>query len=112
MHYQRWRRTGDPEEVRSAGRPSDAILGKVRTAYGKVWSPRTITRYKRALRIQWWAGGTNDEWLELQRGALRPNGTINVARLERLAEDLLRVAKEEGRLETFSHGGRTHIRKR
>lgn len=51
MHYQRWRRTGDPEKVRRAGRPRDDMLDDLRERFTGTWSPRTITRYKRVERL-------------------------------------------------------------
>ena len=51
MHYQRWRRTGDPEKLRRAGRPRDDMLDHLRERFTGTWSPTTITRYKRVMRL-------------------------------------------------------------
>lgn len=51
MHYPRWRRTGDPEEVRRAGRPRDEMLDDLRERFAGTWSPRTTTRYKRVMQL-------------------------------------------------------------
>ena len=102
LHYQRWRRTGDSEKVRPAGRPTDRWLEVLRHDYSRVWSPRTITRLKRVLRTcATYRPGSqlDDEWDDLWRVATRPNGTINVAQLERTANSRLSEANDAGLLD-------------
>jgi hypothetical protein len=102
-HYQRWRRTGDPEEVRRAGRPRDQMLERLREEFSGKWNPRTITRYKRALAMLWAAGCTEEEVENLSAAARIANGKPNVACLERLAKERVFTAVRKGRLEVVDH---------
>jgi len=113
MHYQRWRRTGDPEELRPAGRPRDQMLEGLRQEFSGKWSPRTITRYKRALALLWFAGCTEEEVEDLSAAARFASGKPNVARLEHLAKDKFFTALKQGRLEQVTkRQGRIFVRKR
>lgn len=113
MHYQRWHRTGDPEEVRRAGRPRDDMLDGLRKDFSHEWSPRTIARLKRAQSMLWAAGCTDEEAEWLFDAASFANGKPNVAHLERLAKEKFFRALKQGRLEKVGErGGRTFVRKR
>jgi len=113
MHYQRLKRTSDPEKVRRAGRRTDPILDNLRQEFSRDWSPRTITRYKRALAMFWAAGCVEEEVEDLSAAARFANGKPNVARLERLARAKFFVALKQGRLEQVTkRQGRTFVRKR
>ena len=113
MHYQRWRRTGDHEKARPAGRRTDPTLDNLRQEFSGDWSPRTITRYKRAQSMLWAAGCSVEEAEDLFVAARFANGKPNVARLERLALAKLFAALKQGRPEQVSmRQGRIFIGKR
>ena len=97
MHYQRWRRTGDPLKTRRAGRPTDVVLESLRMQFSNDWSPRTITRYKFVLRIvlTYCTESRLDEELgDLIDSTRFANGKWNVAGLEREALARLRAAED------------------
>ena len=63
------------------GRPLDYELELYRALF-REWSPRQIARYALAMRTLRFAG---DDPLEAIRVATRPNGSLNVSKLDRLA---------------------------
>src|SRR4051794_32674284 len=79
-HYARWRRTGDPIQVRLAGRPKQATNARVDQLFAE-WSPRTRARYHRARRITAAAKAYGYEIDERRAHATatRPNGSLNVS---------------------------------
>ena len=80
-HYARWRRTGDPEKVRRAGRPPEPFAQTMRSL-GYDSSERTLRRQTRAMQLLGEFGDTRAAITE----AMRPCGGLNVSKLERLAD--------------------------
>jgi hypothetical protein len=89
LHYQRLRRTGDPRMVRKSG-PDRSHLRKTFEDLGvtEQWSPRTSARFLAACRLIFDLGGHAIAVDALEK-ASRPNGTVNVSKLERLAHKFL-----------------------
>jgi hypothetical protein len=81
-HYARARRAGDPTKTRRSGRPHDEMLAVGRNLFPD-WSPRTIARWARAMRLL--RSGDDDVPAAIER-VTRPNGTMNVSEFERDAE--------------------------
>jgi hypothetical protein len=75
----RQRRTGDPNQTRKRGRKRDPL----RDLFPD-WSLRTIARFKAAMRTLRDLGG-EELWARTIKVATRPNGTLNVAEVERQA---------------------------
>jgi hypothetical protein len=90
-HYQRQRRTGDPEKVRPAGRPwsNPKIQATRQSGLAAEWSPRTLARYVRAWDI---LDELGEDFGAAVAAATRANGTINVSRFERIADAALMKA--------------------
>lgn len=89
------------------------MLEGIREEFARDWSPRTITRYKRAQRMLWATGCTVEMAEALFVAATFANGKPNVARLERLAKKELVAALKQGRLEQVTkRQGRIFVRKR
>lgn len=79
-HYMRLRRTGDPQEVRRAGRkPSTDLMSLFMRKNVPEWSDRTHARYQQAMVLMSdWNQKSREEVLKT---AIRPNGSVNVSRL-------------------------------
>lgn len=78
-HYMRQRRTGDVTRVRKAGRKRSQLLKGFED-----WSPLTKQRFAEAVRMLREACD-NDEKAESIKAATRPNGTLSVSKLLRIA---------------------------
>lgn len=86
-HYRRLLRTGDPHTMRRPGPVPNTYRGAVRKTLGE-WSARTFQRYWSAVRLLGDLGresGNEGLGASVLREAIRPNGSINVSKLERLA---------------------------
>jgi hypothetical protein len=99
-HYQRQRRTGNPDTVRRAGRPRDQYNAMMRAVLHEDFaSPRGFARYLRAARIigELRRDGVIDDVVSKQvlQQATRPNGTINISKYERLVDmTIMRIINE------------------
>src|SRR5262245_32317810 len=71
---------------RKRGRPRSENLNLYRSLFKDIWSPRTIARYARAMRLYEFAGFDTDQILDCVKRATRANGTFNIARLAAHAE--------------------------
>jgi hypothetical protein len=86
-HNMRLRRHGDPAKVERPGRKDqDSAL---RQMFAHLWSDRTYARYKRGVRLLRFLGLDVEQVVLL---ATRPNGTMNLAKFERIAEDMAVIA--------------------
>ena len=81
----RVRRNGDPNATRKRGRKQSEFLALNREFLSE-WSPRTLSRYAQAMSILGDVGGREAQRAAL-KAATRPNGTVNVAKLLKLAEE-------------------------
>jgi hypothetical protein len=79
-HYMRLRRAGDPSRVRKPG-PKRSLMRSVLPAE---WSPRAQARFAQAMRMLEDAGG-GAEKQQAVKTASRPNGSVNVSKLLRIA---------------------------
>jgi hypothetical protein len=68
------------------GRPEDPALALYRQLFPE-WSPRTIARYAGAMRRLDVMGYSDEQSVDVLRLVTGGNGTINVARLDRLTEN-------------------------
>ena len=84
-HYMRLRRNGDATTIVKRGRPRDANRGAVRQMLSEM-SARTYARWWRATTLIQNVGGDSQQAI---RDCSRPNGTMNVAKLERLADRMM-----------------------
>jgi hypothetical protein len=112
-HYMRARRTGDPNKTRRAGRPRSEML-KVGRVMFREWSPRTIARWARAMRLL--RSGDDDVPAAIKR-VTRPNGTMNVSEFERDAEFWVYALQDDAesaveRALTADRGGEIRRRRR
>lgn len=82
VHYMRARRTGDPRTARQPGRPVDQSRALARQMLPE-WSDRTFARYWLAIQSLH-NHVPAEEVQETLAMATRPNGKLNVAKLERL----------------------------
>jgi hypothetical protein len=88
-HYSRQRRHGDVDTVKRRGRngpPSAAMLKELFPD----WSPRTLAAYTKAfeqLRAAQQLTGTETMLTDAIAQATRSNGTLNVSKFVRIAED-------------------------
>jgi hypothetical protein len=89
-HYMRRRRTGDPNRTRKAGRKRDPLRDLFQE-----WSRRTVGHHKAAMMVLLTLGG-EELWAQAVKVATRPNGTLNVAELERQAT-FRRLVRQEWR---------------
>ena len=71
----------DAKPLGRSGRPADVELALYRSLFPE-WSARTVTRYAMAQRMLREVGV--DRLVAIE-SATRPNGSLNVARLERVA---------------------------
>jgi hypothetical protein len=96
-HYARWRRTGDPEKTRRAGRPRRARDPMLEQLYAE-WSPRTAARHEHAWEVLCTVqAARGDECLtDAVARTTRPNGSINVSKFERFADAALMRAVMDG----------------
>jgi hypothetical protein len=78
MHYARVRRFGDPETTVKAGRKTSPVYAYWRSVHPG-WSERTLGTFVRAVRL------LGDRAPEAIAAATRPNGTVNVSRMLRIA---------------------------
>ena len=76
-HYMRLRRHGDAGKVKKAGRPSGWRVAVLETFAGSSVSRRSLDRYIRAIKL------LRAPFIER---ATRPNGGVNMLRLEEMAE--------------------------
>ena len=83
-HYMRLRRAGDPNRVRKPGWKTSEARNLMRE-----WSPRTFARFTLAMRMLEDAGIGVEEKQRAIKAASRPNGSMNVAKLLRIAETRL-----------------------
>jgi hypothetical protein len=79
-HYMRFRRTGDANQTRKAGRKRSEYLSHWRKHFPE-YSPRTVARLVEAMRLL--PSGTKGK--RLIKAATRPNGSLNVKKLLRMA---------------------------
>lgn len=90
-HYQRQRRTGDPNTVRAPGRPRSKGNAMVRHTWKGTASERSMARYIHALRLfaELEVAGLGDPDADSTREALAlatlPDGRFNFSRFERIA---------------------------
>jgi hypothetical protein len=100
-HYARLRRNGDPAEVRKAGRPRSELGEGFELAFAfPEWSPRTRARYKRALHLiahTPQGDEITESAIKVERCAVRPNGTLNVSKVLRMATTgyLMSLSRDE-----------------
>jgi hypothetical protein len=81
-HYMRARRQGSPDKTGKAGRPPSEVLAHWRKYLGE-WSPRTLARFVKAMRMLDDASVSTQEAIQL---TTRPNGSVNVSALLGWAE--------------------------
>lgn len=82
MHYMRERRTGDAGQTRGpGGRPRDPRRAMWAKVMGEEWSERTFSDFYIAVETLTEVGAVEPAI----NAATRPNGTLNVAKLSRLA---------------------------
>lgn len=76
------------------GRPKDATLDIYRQLFGDVWSARTIARYRVCMKRLSALGidGEHPTFAALHKRCSRPNGTLNVARLDEITECMAAMA--------------------
>jgi hypothetical protein len=91
-HYMRLRRTGTTDDGRKPGRPPDEVLALIRTMVSD-YSPRTIARYARAMRLLDVLDDKSKE--EIVRDCTRPNGSFNTSKFLMLAELIYKAASED-----------------
>ena len=88
-HNMRLRRTGDPNVVRRPGRPRNQERAEFRAMFASAsWSPRTLERLWTAWQVLTFTGGAEAVGAALIP-ASRPNGSVNVAEMERQARRAL-----------------------
>lgn len=76
------------QDCKKPGRPPSAAKARLRERMPQEWSARTFETFWHAFRM--WADlsidglATEDDWRALIKAAERPNGSLNVSKLERL----------------------------
>ncbi|OBI53596.1 hypothetical protein [Mycobacterium sp. E787] len=97
-HYRRMRRTGDPNQVRKPGPAPDPYRAQVRgLQYSDFGCERTMQTYVAAMAMLG-AFADHDAFAAALAAATRPNGSLNVSKLRRLADAALMGAIEDGRI--------------
>jgi hypothetical protein len=88
----RIRRHGDPNTVKPSGAPRDANKTKARMLMGQNWSTRTFDRFWRANAIlrRLAVNAGEDARERVYKAATRPNGSLNVSKLDALAVEAAR----------------------
>lgn len=95
-HYMRQRRQGSPEAVGKAGRPRDpAGLAFYQSLFSD-WSPRTVARYWRTVKLLELLGADVNEMISR---STRANGTVNVSSLLERVEGMaaMRLVMEDAK---------------
>ena|SRR5712671_5876659 len=100
-HYMRARRHGSAKVVNKRGRKPGSISGSIFTtedkeqlkahllAHGNKWSSRTFERYWLANKLLAASvSGGEKKMIAVVKSASRPNGSVNVSKLVRIAAEL------------------------
>jgi hypothetical protein len=82
-HYMRLRRHGDTEKVKKKGRPSGRRAAVLGAFEGSGVSQRSLDRYIHAIKLLHTHGINHEPFI---KNATRPNGSMNMLRLEEMAE--------------------------
>ena len=82
-HYMRLRRHGDAGKVKKKGRPSGSRAAVLGAFAGSGVSQRSLDRYIRAIKLLRAHGIDYEPFI---KRASRPNGSMNMLRLEEMAE--------------------------
>jgi hypothetical protein len=82
-HYMRLRRHGDTEKVKKKGRPSGRRAAVLGAFEGSGVSQRSLDRYIHAIKLLHTHGIDHEPFI---KNATRPNGSMNMLRLEEMAE--------------------------
>jgi hypothetical protein len=82
-HYMRLRRHGDTEKVKKKGRPSGRRAAVLGAFEGSGVSQRSLDRNIHAIKLLHTHGINHEPFI---KNATRPNGSMNMLRLEEMAE--------------------------